>query len=322
MISNACRVLSRDSLYRRRLRGTATMSAVLLIAWLLMGAMRSAAEPDSRVDASQAMSVRFHKGILSVHSLRKPWEQVLKAIQDKTGTHFHHTLPLREPVSVSIAGLPIEQALIRLFGPEASFIFQYPGGISGAPAAPRDVWVLGPVFKDFRDATKQPAGPRARASLASADQESPAKRPEADGGPIDSTLPDAELIDYLTTMSRDPDPATRAQAISALVQFGKEEEAGIQFALDAALYDEDAMVRGAALQALAGSGAQEAIGPLRQALRDPNPDVWTLAVESVPPGSRGRALLEEALSDTEETVRVIAWERLRQEGELRLTTTQ
>lgn len=278
-----------------------------------MGTMCPAAEPGFRVDASQPLSARYHNGLLSVHSLKSPWEQVLKAIREKTGTRFHHTLPLRESVSVSIAGLPVKQAFIRLFGPEASFIFQYPGGISGAPAAPRDVWILGPVIKSCRDASKQPAGPRGRASRASANQESAAKRVEADGSPIDSTLQNDEIIDYLTTMSQDHDPATRAQAISALAQLGKGKETEMQIALNAALYDEDAMVRGAALQALAGQSASEAVGTLRQALQDPDPDVRILAVESVPPGITGRALLEEALSNAEETVRVIAWERLRQE---------
>lgn len=86
----------------------------------------------------------------------------------------------------------------------------------------------------------------------------------------------------------------------------------MQIALDAALSDKHPSVRGAAFQALASRGGPEAMGPLWQALDDPDLGVRILVVESVAPGKEGEALLEEAPSDADETVRLMAAERLKQ----------
>ncbi|MGH8532406.1 MAG: HEAT repeat domain-containing protein [Gammaproteobacteria bacterium] len=306
---------SRDRFYRRGLERAAPIVAVLLSAWLLTAApeARSGENATKRFDAAQSLRVRFQDGLLSLEAARKPWTQVLKEIQQETGMRFHHAYPLKGSVSIFLAALPVTQALEQLFGPQASFIFHYPPGVSGQLAVPRDVWVLGTVREGAAESRRQAKlDSHDRALPAPEEPESLSQLAEADAGLTDPALDDPEVIAQLTAMAEDKDPGTRVQALSALAAAGKTEEAEVQTAIDAALSDKDPSVRGAAFQALASRGGPEAMGSLWQALEDPDPGVRILAVESVAPGKEGEALLEEALSDADDTVRVMAAERLKQ----------
>ena len=155
----------------------------------------------------------------------------------------------------------MKQALAQLFGPEASFIFHYPPGVSGQLVVPRDVWVLGTVREGAAESPRQ-------AKLDSHDRvlpgpeepESLSKRSEAEGGLTDPALYDSEVIAQLTVMAQDKNPGTRLQALSALAQSGKANETELQTAIDAALSDKDPSVRSAAYQALASHGGPEAMG--------------------------------------------------------------
>ena len=306
---------SRNRFYRRGLERAAPIVAVLLSTWLSTAApAASSGENTTKLfDAAQPLRVRFQDGLLSLEAAQNPWTQVLKEIQQETGMRFHHAFPLKGSVSIFLAALPVKQALAQLFGPEASFIFHYPPGVSGQLVVPRDVWVLGTVREGAAESPRQ-------AKLDSHDRvlpgpeepESLSKRSEAEGGLTDPALYDSEVIAQLTVMAQDKDPGTRLQALSALAQSGKANETELQTAIDAALSDKDPSVRSAAHQALASHGGPEAMGSLWQALEDPDPGVRIMAVDSVAPGKEGEALLEEALSDADETVRVMAAERLKQ----------
>ncbi|MGH8526040.1 MAG: HEAT repeat domain-containing protein, partial [Gammaproteobacteria bacterium] len=264
-------------------------------------------------DAAQPLSVRFQDGLLTLEAAQKPWNQVLKEIQQETGMRFHHAFPLKGSVSVALAGLPLTQALEKLFGPQASFIFHYPPGVSGQLAVPRDVWVLGTVREGAAESPRQAKlDSHDRALPVPEEPESLSQLTEAEGDLTDPAFDDPEVIAQLTVMAEDKDPGTRMQALAALAQSGKAEETEVQIAIDAALSDEDPSVRGAAFQTLASRGGPEAMGSLWQALEDPDPGVRILAVESVAPGKEGAALLEAALSDADETVRIMAAERLKQ----------
>jgi HEAT repeat protein len=126
-------------------------------------------------------------------------------------------------------------------------------------------------------------------------------------------LGDEETIDGLIGMTRDEDPEIRLQALATLSQ-GAEgsavDKTTVQSALEAALSDRDAQVRGQALHALVNLVGADALPQLRQALRDPDPGVRILAIESAGSGEQGKALLEEALADKDESVRAVARSRL------------
>lgn len=256
-------------------------------------------------------SVSFRDGMLSIEVKAGTWRQVLNAITEQTGIRFHHALPLEGSVTVSFANLPVRQAIERLLGSEADFIFRYHGMAFSSVSLPEEVWVLGNVRDEGAGGQQStPAnnagfdGNQAHVETGRADKLAAAAEP-----PMDK-----ELIEHFVAMSRDEDPQMRRQAIAALTDSGTGgEDSAVVTALDSALTDEDASVRGYAVQALTKRGGPEAMGHLWRAFRDPDADVRIMAVESVEPKDQGIALLQQALSDVNETVRSMAAYRLSQE---------
>jgi hypothetical protein len=262
------------------------------------------------VTVDAAPSVRFENGRLSLQAAHSSWNDVLDAIQARTGIRFHHAHPFQGSVTASFTGLFFEPALARLFGPEAGFIFRYPPNGSGSPSAPKEVWILGQLSSA---SARHGAHAPAHGAIPIAEQQPGGVDSEGDAS--GSMLDENDDIQHYTKMAEHGDLAMRVEAIEALGQSGKLDEPEVLNTLDAALSDKDPSVRGAALQALANRGGTEATAMLWQALEDPDPGVRILAVDSVAPGEEGEALLVEALSDADETVRVMAAERLKQGSE-------
>ncbi len=266
--------------------------------------------PRPPVTANAAPSVRFQNGRLSLQATQSSWKDVLDAIQAQTGIRFHHAYPFQGSVSASFTGLSVGQALARLFGPEAGFIFRHPPNGSGSPSTPNEVWILGQLKEGGSASARHGAHASAHGAIP-IPQEQPS-RGESEGDASGSMLDENDVIQHYTKMAEHDDPAVRIEAVSALGQSGKSDEPEVHNTLDAALSDKDPSVRRAAFQGLASRGGPEAMGSLWQALEDPDPGVRIMAVESVAPGKEGEALLEEALSDADEIVRVMAAERLKQ----------
>lgn len=289
----------------------------LLIGLLALGPKLASAREDlvSRPDP-QMLQVGFQEKLLSIDAKQEPWETVLEEIREKTGIRFHASVPLAGSVSLSIPPLPIRQALQRLFGPETDMIIRY-GGDAGLP---KEVWIFGRLRAAGRENHPHVGGKAEGGLGASGSDPSSAagQAPEgADvaGEPLEAegdTIGAKDAIDMLVEMAQDDDPAARVQGLSALADSGEADEGTVQSALDAALADRDASVRGYAVQALASRGGEEAMGHLWQALRDPDPYVRVMAVETVAPQDQGIALLQAALSDPDETVRSLARFRLQQ----------
>lgn len=303
------------------------IDTVLLAAWLLPGAAQAMSSQEAalrtgsiEVADSPAFVVEFKSGLLSIEARQSPWTEVLNAVREKTGIRFNCSLPLAGSVTVSFTALPVKQALERLFGPEAHFVLRYPNSPDRAvpSAVPKEVWVLGKVPGDRRDTTPTPDGTVVGEISASAGIASP------DPGPLLETLDleakltrepgdtpnEPEEISKLIEMTKADDPAIRLQALSALSGSDKIDEVALRAALDGALVDQDASVRGYAVQAIAGQGGAEAMDHLWQAMLDPDPVVRVMAVESVVPQEQGIALIEAALSDPDEAVRSAAMLRL------------
>ncbi|HEV8714581.1 MAG TPA: HEAT repeat domain-containing protein [Candidatus Binatia bacterium] len=227
--------------------------------------------------------------------------KVLDEVQRKTGIRFHLSSPLQGSVTVSFKDLPAEQALERLFGPDQNFMVFYhaadPG--SASSALPSEVWVLGrgsgKVFDTLDEGKLAP------------------EATEKTNDPGQEQEDQVELLAALEALKAE-DPERRVQALSFLCESGKADETTILTALEAALADEDASVRGQAIQTLAIRGEPETMKYLWQALRDPDPSVRTLLIESVVPQGPGLTLLQTALADADETVRSIAAFRLKQGG--------
>lgn len=307
-----------------------TSRAALLVFGLLFGceAARSREDPTAvpldRFE-SRTCSISFQGGLLSLHARKKPWAEVLGELTKKTGVHFHSALPLEGSVTVSIVAVPIEKALEHLFGPEADFMLRYPQGAdaSASSAVPNDVWVLGKVLRGGSQADRENDAtplPGPAASNLPLDSGKALEGPMPTGNfaaaedtHADRTLIEEQSIDNLIVMTGNQEPQLRIHALAALSEGGLADEGAVRSALDAALDDKNANVRAYAVQALAGRGGPELAAILGRALRDPDPNVRIMAVDQMVPQDQGITLLQEALSDTNETVRTIAAERLKQE---------
>ena len=234
--------------------------------------------PPVTVDA--APSVRFEKGRLSLQATQSSWKDVLGAIEAQTGIRFHHAHPRQGSVSASFTGLSVGQALTRLFGQEAGFIFRHPPNGSGSPSTPNEVWILGPPKEGGRESA--PHGVRGPSHRVIPIPEEQPRGVESEGDASGPMLDENDVIQRYTKMAEHEDPAMHAEAVSALGQSAKRDEPEVDIILYAALSDKDPSVRGAAFQALASRGGPEAMGSLRQALEDPDAGVRILAARSGP----------------------------------------
>ncbi len=235
------------------------------------------------------VSVSFRDGLLSVEAKAGTWVQVLKEIKEQTGIQFHHSLPFAGSVTVSFANLPVRQAMERLFGPEADFMFRYDGTAYSSSSLPKEVWVLGKVQGGGAGGQRSaPAKAAVDNNQAHVGAGRAAALPAAAKPPMDKAL-----IDHFVAMSRDEDPEMRSRAVAALIDSGTADEDGaIVSVLDTALTDVDARVRGYAVQALAMRGGPEVMRNLWQALRDPSAEVRIMAVENAKSKDQGIALLQ------------------------------
>jgi HEAT repeat protein len=97
--------------------------------------------------ASRPLRVEFRHGLLSLEAQQAPWPKLLEALSRQTAIHLRVNGPLDGFVTASFKGLPIEQALRHLFGPDANFILLYDGPHSTRASLGRlaEVWVFGTV---------------------------------------------------------------------------------------------------------------------------------------------------------------------------------
>jgi hypothetical protein len=121
-----------------------------------------------------------------------------------------------------------------------------------------------------------------------------------------------DAIALLLSATKSDQPERRFQALNLLYQTGQADERTILSALSEALADADTNVKGYAIQALAERGGPDALEPLRQVLHDPDPAIRMRVIEHVMPEEQGLALLQEALSDEDETLRSAAASKLEQ----------
>lgn len=119
-------------------------------------------------------------------------------------------------------------------------------------------------------------------------------------------------IDALLTVTKSAQPEVRLQAFEFFQQSAQADERTVLSALNEALADEDANIRGYALQALADRSGTDAIEVLRQAFHDPDPSVRMIVIDKVGLQGQGRLLLQEALSDEDAMIRSLAASRLKQ----------
>ena len=261
------------------------------------------------------LNVESKRGLITIKSRGAPWQQVFDEITRKAGVQFMSGTSRAGSVTVTIKSLPFRDALHRLLGPQESFMCRYDGGViplGNTPGIPREVWLLG------GENIARPEGPMSKTTknngvVSILDDASNRNAVQNAAGEEISKLSEeshatSPKINELVEQAQDEDSNRRIQAISALGDRELTDEV-VHATLRAALEDDDASVRSQAFQSLVMRGGDEATEYVRRALSDSDPNVRIVAVEYVEPNNHGISILQEALGDSDETVRSLAASR-------------
>jgi HEAT repeats len=287
---------------------------LFLGSWLLAGAQAAFCRDDvprpllRSIIGITAFNVGLKDSLLSIDAKQAPWQELLKQIEDKTHISLHCAIPLTGSVTVSFPALPVKEALERLFGPGADFVFRYPKEASQPFATPKEVWVLGSFVGHDTQAVQTTPSKAENAHDSEVSAPSTAENTLQEASNLDN-----ETVDELVERARNDENAeSRIQALASLSGHGQTDGTAAKLALDTALADKDPNVREYAVQALANQAGQEATEQIRLALQDPDSGVRVKAVESVALNGQGIALLQEALANGDEIIQAIAADRLKQ----------
>jgi HEAT repeat protein len=117
--------------------------------------------------------------------------------------------------------------------------------------------------------------------------------------------PVATVPELATQLQEDADPKVRREALFLIADAGKDDDVAL---IGQALYDQDADVRMAGVEALTGIGGESAADWMQIALGDPDPRIRRTAVEALGEirGATARMLLQQSLQDADASVREAA----------------
>ena len=232
-------------------------------------------------------------GQFKLEVLQKPLAEVLEIIAKTTGITLHYADLPRESVTATCVEATAKQILECLLDDKANLIFRY--GPANSPSAQQgtleEVWVLGTnsngVFSNEAAAGTLPVH-------------------KTDSAPLKQRSAESEISE-LIAMTQDNDPERRADAIATLAVQEQAVNPLVRNAFETALSDQSAEVRAQAVFGLAKYEDADASAGLTSALQDSDVSVRLMVVDNA--GNRPD-LLQQALSDSDETVRTYAATKL------------
>jgi len=233
-------------------------------------------------------------GELQLEVRQMPIVQVLDSIARKTNVPIHYSVLPEGLVTATCVGTTLKQVLECLLDRKADLIVRYsrsPDKV-GSKGQIAEAWILGSRFDGY-PATANCAATGEIAGKGSLTLKQNEKKTEA--------VPDR--TGELLKMAKSNNPAERAGALGALLSGGLKGDPDVKAALEEALSDEDANVRAQAISSLSHREGSGAAGAIQEALHDSAVDVRMMAVDGI---SDDVALLQQAINDSDETVRSLA----------------
>jgi hypothetical protein len=282
-------------------------------------------------------------GKLSVDADGAPLSEVIREVNRQTGTTALGVNTLTGNVYAHFSGLTLAQAFQKLlFKVNYALIDRKPAGTQkGSPLAL--LVIFGRDLDQWEPGTGKVSGPgglrgpRPVASLVvpaeGANPQSPQEKQAAevaamarqgdkeglqkamfDGDPMVEGIAlealvqqdPAAALDALVKTAKSDQPNVRLDGLQRLDQSGLADEATMLSMLHDATSDSDMQVKAYAIRALGARGGGDAMEYLRQALADQDPAVRLLVVQSAGQTEEGTSILQQALSDTDESVRSAA----------------
>jgi len=234
---------------------------------------------------------------LQLDARQAPLSKVLDTIASKTGVRINYSVLPDELVTATCVGSTVKQIMECLLFRKADLVFRFSqhNSKAGTQGQPEEAWVLGAKF----------GGEQTNSVVCSSPSNWQQTMQRTANAKIDS---DPDETDELVKMAGSKIPAERAEAIGRLMAVGREGDATVRETLEAALTDPDAKVRVRAISSLAHRESAEVVATaLQEALHDSDASVRLTAVDNA---GNDVALLKQALTDNDATVRQLAGIRL------------
>jgi hypothetical protein len=246
---------------------------------------------------ASSLDIDAHDGRVTVTAEEAPWKHLLDELTEQTGIRFHDASAPRAPVTVSCMDMTVAQLLTCLWG--GARMARYPAVPLGSAVSawPAEVWLLGrpgALQPEDRIVTVHHSDPPLPTAHAEAAQH---KR---------------QHLAAILVEAKSTDADARLQALTTLAGSNDRTDPAAQAAFRAALSDDVADVRAQGVWALSKEGGPKAIEVLRDALRDRDATVRLMAVDSTKVDRERGMLLEQALADSDETVRTAAAVKIRE----------
>jgi hypothetical protein len=267
-----------------------------------------------------AVVVRYDGSSLSVRADGTSRGEVLREVARHTGVDIHVLSPCDEELRTAFEPVPLLDGLHRVLDGTNFALTQVEGRPAVVVVVCRLNTAAGPAMTAGSERAQEARKGKRRASAGtSPTSESAEPRQTALHNPDPAVQ--AAAVERLAERNRAADlpalqevavngaPQSRLLALQALHSSTAADEATIVGALGQATADEDLQVRGFAIRALAERSTPDALAYLRRALQDPEPSIRLATLESIVrsvPAEQGLPMLQEALTDPDETVRSAA----------------
>jgi HEAT repeats len=276
---------------------------------------------------AQKMKVEWKNQRLSVSAREVPLSEILIEISRQTGIEVGGLEELHGQAVEDFSSLPLREGLEKLLSGRNYAIINKPSCANCAS----QVWVV--VFgkgdglpPDFsftpirRDAaggnrtgvedTGSDKNKEAKAIAAADEDEQTLRKALLDPDPAVQAealqelaeRPGIEALDALLSAARSKDPTLRLQGLELLSQSTKADRETVLSVLGEALQDKDPDVQEFTVQTLVTEGGSDGIDLLRRAFHDADVSLKTMIVDSLGSTPDAVPLLEEASSDSDESI--------------------
>ena len=230
---------------------------------------------------------------LQLEVRQMPMVKVLESIAHKTNIPIHYSVLPAGLVTATCVGSGLKPILECLLNRKADLIVRYLSGSSGDDSQQEiaEAWILGARIDGVITPVDCSATAGKDKGLLTFQQNENNVNAE----------PDQTAV--LLKAAQAKDPIARAEAIGNLLAGGRKGDPAVRAALEQALTDKDDNVRAQAISSLAHREGNGAIAAIQEAMHDKSVDVRTMAVDGI---IDDVALLQQAINDSDETIRSLA----------------
>ncbi|NOT12213.1 MAG: HEAT repeat domain-containing protein [Methylococcaceae bacterium] len=234
-----------------------------------------------------------------------PMAQVLDAVARKAHVIIHYSVLPEGLVTATCGGSTLKQVLECLLNRKADIIVRSPQNSTKTNNQAEqlvEAWILGSKLTN----SSTPENCVATSGQANEQTVDNISFMLSQDGSIAETELDQTKAELLKS-AQSQNSAEREEAVGALLTAGHQDDPDIKAALEKALSDPDANVRAQAISNLALREGSGAAGAIQEALHDSSADVRLSAVDGI---IDDIPLLQQALNDSDETVRSLATSKL------------